>query len=348
MAVQPLATLSLRTGPHRRICCPVTIDAPEGVAPGAYALVDVTSGATLPAQVVPAADGPPRLIAVLDDVPPESERQYRLMPAPAGEGAGVALKDDGEAVTVEVDGELFTRYHYGRSVIRPYLYPVIGPFSAALTRHFPMADVPGERRDHPHHRSIWFTHGDVNGVDNWSEHPSHGYTRHRRFAVPPTGGPIAGLFHSESVWTDAEERPILTQQLELTFYRLPPLYRLIDVRLTFQADRGPVVFGDTKEGGLVSVRVASSMDAAGEGRIENGVGAVGEPETWGKRAPWCDYSGPVQTPYGRHEVGIAIFDHPGNVRYPTPWHVRAYGLMTANCFGLRAFSGDEAADGAFR
>jgi hypothetical protein len=33
-------------------------------------------------------------------------------------------------------------------------------------------------------------------------------------------------------------------------------------------------------------------------------------------------------------------DHTMNPRHPTYWHVRDYGLMTANCFGLHHFTGD--------
>ncbi len=44
-------------------------------------------------------------------------------------------------------------------------------------------------------------------------------------------------------------------------------------------------------------------------------------------------------------LGIAILDHPTNFRYPTPWHVRDYGLFTANCWGLHDFSGDWAVRG---
>ena len=35
-----------------------------------------------------------------------------------------------------------------------------------------------------------------------------------------------------------------------------------------------------------------------------------------------------------------MMDHPDNPRHPTPWHVRNYGLMTANCFGFHHFTGN--------
>ncbi len=37
---------------------------------------------------------------------------------------------------------------------------------------------------------------------------------------------------------------------------------------------------------------------------------------------------------------MAIFDYPGNPRYPTHWHVRDYGLFTANQWGRHDFTGD--------
>ena len=39
-------------------------------------------------------------------------------------------------------------------------------------------------------------------------------------------------------------------------------------------------------------------------------------------------------------VGVAVFDTPGNLRYPTYWHVRDFGLMTANPFGISHFQPD--------
>jgi hypothetical protein len=133
----------------------------------------------------------------------------------------------------------------------------------------------------------------------------------------------------------------LVEHRTYNFYDSPEDVRLFDLAVRMVLTDGDVRFGDTKEGGICSVRVATSMDGNKSGHFVTGAGARGEADGWGKPAPWCDYVGPV----GGRTVGIAIMDHPSNFRHPTPWHVRDYGLMTANPFGLATFTGDEANDG---
>lgn len=51
----------------------------------------------------------------------------------------------------------------------PYLYPLTSPSGANIARHWPMEnDAPTEEKDHPHHRGLWLSHGDVNGYDFWA------------------------------------------------------------------------------------------------------------------------------------------------------------------------------------
>jgi hypothetical protein len=66
----------------------------------------------------------------------------------------------------------------------------------------------------------------------------------------------------------------------------------------------------------------------------------GEKNVWGKRSEWLDYSGRIDGA----AVGIAVFDHLSNPRYPTYWHARAYGLLAANIFGLHDFERDPTRD----
>ena len=46
-------------------------------------------------------------------------------------------------------------------------------------------------------------------------------------------------------------------------------------------------------------------------------------------------------------LGIAILDHPGNLRHPTRWHARGYGLCAANPFGLHDFKNVKDPIGAY-
>ena len=67
-----------------------------------------------------------------------------------------------------------------------------------------------------------------------------------------------------------------------------------------------------------------------------------EAECWGKRSEWMDYPGTVEG----QNVGIAIFDTPGNPRYPTYWHARGYGLFANNIFGVNQFTKGAQPDGS--
>jgi len=157
-----------------------------------------------------------------------------------------------------------------------------------------------------------------------------------------SGGPVFGMVGALNDWNDAQGRKLLEERRVLTAYAVSGDARLFDLDVCFTATECDVRFGDTKEGGILALRVAPSMDGDHGGVIENSYGAVGEAECWGRRAQWCDYCGEVDG----QRVGIAVFDHPHSFRHPTFWHVRDYGMYTANPFGWRDFSGDPAADGS--
>ena len=65
------------------------------------------------------------------------------------------------------------------------------------------------------------------------------------------------------------------------------------------------------------------------GQALNSNGTSGK-SIWGESAKWVYYWGTIND----KAVGIAIFDHPSNLRHPTAWHAREYGLVAANPFGL--------------
>jgi hypothetical protein len=78
--------------------------------------------------------------------------------------------------------------------------------------------------------------------------------------------------------------------------------------------------------------------------LRNSEGLRGTENIWGKPARWVDYSAEVE---GR-ETGVAMYDHPENLRNPGRWHARGYGLCAANPFALGDFTGDESLDGGYQ
>ncbi len=80
----------------------------------------------------------------------------------------VSLTQTDKTVDVNIGGELFTQFHHQHD-IKPILYPILGPGQISMTRNWPIKDgVAGEAHDHPHHKSLWFSH-EINGIDFWTE-----------------------------------------------------------------------------------------------------------------------------------------------------------------------------------
>ncbi|MEE3182198.1 MAG: DUF6807 family protein, partial [Planctomycetota bacterium] len=87
--------------------------------------------------------------------------------APKGKDRVKVLTQGRGASRIDIDGKVFSSYVYGgKGLYKPYFYPLRNPAGGNLTRHYPLkSPARGERADHPHHRSLWFTHGEVNGID---------------------------------------------------------------------------------------------------------------------------------------------------------------------------------------
>lgn len=245
--------------------------------------------------------------------------------------AQVTIEKHEDRYTVNIDGELFTQYIF-KGYDKPILYPVIGPHGISMTRNWPMAEAaPGEAKDHPHHKALWFSHGNVNGIDFWAEGEGKGKIAS---ISPPSIRPdgtgkidIAG----REVLRDAQGKPVAHQHTFMTFGEAGTS-RLIDFQIRISPASGPeLTFGDTKEG-TMAIRTRPELEINQGAKAINSEGVTGK-EIWGKRAKWVDYSGVVD---GK-TVGIAIFDHPSNPRHPTWWHARDYGLIAANPFGIHDF-----------
>jgi hypothetical protein len=257
---------------------------------------------------------------------------------------GVKITELDNKLRVEINGELFTEYIF-RGAPHVYFYPLLGPGALPMTRNYPMkTDAPGEEHDHPHHRSLWYSHGLVNGIDFWSEGSKAGKIQHDKFLELKSGSEV-GVIKAQNNWVAPDGEVVCREEQTFRVYARPGRERLFDFEVTLKAGDKEIVLGDTKEGSM-GIRIAESMRLShgkgkpGQGHIVQSTG-VRDDDTWGKHAAWCDYYGPVEGKI----VGIAVFDHPQNPRHPTTWHVRDYGLFAANPFGLHDFEKQPAAAG---
>ncbi len=260
---------------------------------------------------------------------------------PGAASAEIIVERSEKGAVVKIDGRLFTEY-LTRSGTKPILWPIIGPTGKPMTRDFPMRDRPGEMKDHPHQRSLWFSHGSVNGIDFWTEQGKKvGTIKHLEFTK--IAGGKSAVIAARNAWLAPDGRRVCEDQRVLHFDSDGDA-RWIDFDITLKATDGELVFGDTKEG-TFGVRVAESLsvDAKRGGKIVNSAGQTNA-AAWGRPAAWVDYHGPIDG----ETAGIAIFNHPSSVRYPTHWHVRTYGLFAANPFGLHEFPGGKKADGTLK
>lgn len=257
-------------------------------------------------------------------------------PLPKGKGK-VEIKELPGKLRIEINGELFSEYVF-ENTSRPYLYPIIGPGRAQMTRNWPMKEAPNEEKDHPHHKSFWYGHGLVNGHDFWAEAKESGKTVHEKFLEVKSGD--VGVIKSANKLVAKDGTVVATDERMIKIHNVQDA-ALFDFEVTVKASHGDLVFGDTKEGTMAlrlneRMRLTQPKKEKGEGHIVNSEG-VHDGDTWGKRAKWVDYYGPVD---GK-TVGVAIFDHPTNPRHPTWWHVRDYGLFAANPFGIHDFEKKE-------
>jgi hypothetical protein len=220
----------------------------------------------------------------------------------------------------QVDGVERLTYHFGQGASRPFLFPLVGPSGATLTR---MGHPnPG---GHEHHKSVWFGHESIDGVNFWEE-PVNSDVRIRHQSVElyhdadDFGGLVARL-----VWW-ARGRAVLRQELTVAVEPFASGEFALDLQSRFEALDRPVEFGRTNFG-FLGVRVAKTLsEQFGGGSLRNEHGARGEAALFGKTSRWVDYSGPSKP--GTVE-GICYMDHPDNPNHPTAWHVRRDGWMGA-------------------
>jgi hypothetical protein len=254
-------------------------------------------------------------------VPAGARPRFVIRPG-ASKLPSMALVDlEGGIVSVRAPDREITRFYpaAGTTHRKPCFYPLVAR-GANVLRGFPIEDRPGEARDHPHHSGIYHAFGDVNGRDYWAKVP----ITHRRI-LAREAGPACARLVVENAWgedlVEIQDVRILNAGEDA----------VLDWTITLRAGAAPVVLGASakmaKEGSF-AVRVGAELSRKGDAPdlMTDALGNRGEKAIRQAAAPWVDYSAEVN---GKR-IGVAVLNHPSSFRYPTTWHVRAYGLFAAN------------------
>ncbi len=278
-------------------------------------LTSLTAGS----RIFPAAPADGGILAILT-----AEEGETILLETGCEACGSCKADvntETSTVSLTVNGNSFADYVYDPVFPKPHLGPIMDNSGNFFTRCDRM------HKEHPHQRSLIIAIGDVNGIDCWNEPADCGFVRNEKIYDVVSNAAYAA-FTAQNRWTDHDGNPLMTENTRYTVYNQQEDCRMLDLSITFTAEFGDAVFGATKEAGPLGLRLRDELRAdIGGGTLCNSRGGVGENECWGKDAEWCDYHGVVND---IGEMGVTVFDNPSNERFPTAWHIRAYGLFAAN------------------
>ena len=244
--------------------------------------------------------------------------------------AELVLHSDESRLDIVVRGQPFTSYHFGPGRSKPILFPVRAPGGRIVNRLFPLQEkAPDEEVDHPHQESLWFTYGDVEGLDFWSGRDG---VRIRQRSILEMRNGRTGVLKVLLDWVDSEGHAVLQEIRRLEFGGSQDSFWL-DHRSDLLARERSVKIGETKEG-MFGIRVAGAFrEDRGQSVYLDAFGRHREESIWGTRVPWVALQGELS----EEPLTIAIFDHPSTFNHPSYWHARAYGLFAANPLGRKDF-----------
>jgi len=253
-------------------------------------------------------------------------------------------------IDIVIAGKPFTSYLYGEDLPKPLLFPVRTPSGIEVNRRYPLTEIEGGSMDHEHHIGIFFAVDQVNGINFWKNTKVPPQIKHMEI-TEMTGGAGTGVLSAVSHWIDNKNQVLLEERRTMVFSagEYENEYA-IDLSIDLTAKCSRVVFEDIEEG-MFAIRVSDyhresnpeispqpgkplpDESIAGTGSYFSSNGDVTAKNIWGKRARWVALEGVRQGKV----VGVAILNHTASINYPTYWHVRNYGLFSANPLGQGDF-----------
>ncbi len=266
----------------------------------------------------------------LGDLPADTTPSAAAKPAPkAAKPRKLSWRQTDGSLALLNNGKVVWQFNHKKTP-KPNFHPVALLDGTVLTWLSPP--------DHPWHHAMWFSWTYINGVNYWEEDRKTHLAKGRTEVLDTKA--VAGKDYSARIDMSLSYHPpgkpaVLTEKRVLVVSAPDEAGRYrIDWHLTFTAGAGDVVLDRTpppgQKGGKsyggyagLSVRLADGLagfevlDSKGRRNLK----------AHGQSARWADFS--AATTDGR-AAGVALFDHPRNLRHPCPWYISMRGLKKNN------------------
>jgi len=294
------------------------------------------------------------VIAVLLFQACQTSRQQEALPLQ------LDFEPDGQTIAITANGELLTLYRFADTLYKPLFFPVNTINGITISRGYPFDPRPYEPVDHPHQTGMWFTFGDVNGIDFWNnsdaipagKKASYGHIVTDSIQIDQESGDNCG-FTAFNSWLDHDGNTLLNEKARYRFSASGDRWSV--KRHTVLVAETEIHFGDNKEG-LFAIRLAREFQSDFDTPViilnrnlypglektinnqgKNGFffsssGLEGQ-AVWGTANKWVA----VEAAKDSDSISVVIFDHPENPGFPSHWHARNYGLFSVNNLGRQAF-----------
>ena len=235
----------------------------------------------------------------------------------------LSWKQTGESIALLNGDKVVWQAHYNAKEGRPpYIHPLAAIDGSVLTAHRPP--------DHLWHRALWFSWVTINKVNYWIEDRKTGVapgtTEIKSVKVTPAKD-FSAKVEMVLSYHPPGKGEVLAEKRTLAFgapakngqYRIDwtSVFTATGADAALERTPRPGEPGGKGHGGYagMSIRMAK---ATRSWRIVDSKGREAQKIHGKPGAVWVDSSGKTA---GGTEAGVAMFDHPSNLRHPSPWFI---------------------------